>query len=155
GHRKAGRPRRRLGQPQDRLRRRRGRGRNQAQESARSRCSGDRRGRVPCDAGGRMSGPTSADPAREQGRATILVFGKVTGAFFLPSEQSEAMSLGLTGEVRNLPEGAVEAIVEGERQYVEQFADWCKRGPPQAVVESTHVRWAAFKGEFRTFMVAR
>jgi acylphosphatase len=95
------------------------------------------------------------DPTREQVRATILVLGKVIGVFFRASAQSEGMRLGLNGEVRNLPEGAVEAIVEGERQAVESFAAWCKLGPPMAAVDSVHVRYAAPKGEFRTFMIAR
>jgi len=97
----------------------------------------------------------AADPSREPVRAVVIVMGKVQGVFFRASAQAEGMRLGLHGEVRNLPEGAVEAIVEGERRAVDEFIAWCRRGPPSAEVEDVHIRWSVHKGEFRTFVVAR
>ena len=55
----------------------------------------------------------------------------------------------------NLPDGSVEAIVEGPKERIEDFIAWCRRGPPSAEVENVRVRWSAARGEFRTFMVAR
>jgi len=98
---------------------------------------------------------TTIDPTREQVRAVILISGKVHGVFFRASAQSEAMGLSLVGEVRNLPDARVEAIVEGERRAVEEFVAWCRKGPPMATVEGVDVRWSAPRGEFRTFVVAR
>jgi len=79
----------------------------------------------------------------------------VQGVFYRASAQQEAMRLGLCGEIRNLPDGCVEAIVEGPKERVEEFIAWCHNGPPAARVEHVRVRWSAATGEFRTFMVAR
>ena len=88
-------------------------------------------------------------------RADLLISGRVQGVFYRASAQQEAMRLGLVGEVRNIPDGQVEAIVEGPKERVEEFIDWCRQGPPSAEVESVRVRWSKALGEFRTFMVAR
>jgi len=88
-------------------------------------------------------------------RADLLISGRVQGVFYRASAQQEAMRLGLVGEVRNLPDGQVEAIVEGAKERVEEFIDWCRQGPPSADVENVRVRWSKALGEFRTFMVAR
>jgi len=88
-------------------------------------------------------------------RADAVVSGRVQGVFYRGSAQQEAMRLGLVGEVRNLPDGSVEVIVEGPKDRVEDFIAWCRRGPPSAEVEDVRVRWSAPRGEFRTFMVAR
>jgi acylphosphatase len=88
-------------------------------------------------------------------RATILIAGMVQGVFYRASAQQEAMRLGLLGEVRNLPDGGVEVIAEGDRSAIEELVAWCKRGPSAARVDAVEVRWAAATGEFRTFRVAR
>jgi acylphosphatase len=88
-------------------------------------------------------------------RADLLISGQVQGVFYRASAQQEAMRLGLFGEIGNLPDGSVEAVVEGPRERIEEFIEWCKRGPPRADVENVRVRWSAPSGEFRTFMVAR
>jgi len=88
-------------------------------------------------------------------RAEIVVRGRVQGVFFRASAQQEALRLGLTGEVRNLPDGSVEAIVEGEKKAVDEFVAWCRRGPPSAEVEDVQVKLGPPRGEFRTFTVAR
>ena len=86
-------------------------------------------------------------------RAELLISGMVQGVFYRASAQQEAQRLGLTGEVRNLPDGNVEAVVEGPRERVDEFIAWCRRGPPSARVEDVRVRWSKARGEFRTFMV--
>jgi acylphosphatase len=88
-------------------------------------------------------------------RAEVLITGRVQGVFYRASAQQEGMRLSLLGEVRNLPDGSVEAVVEGPRERIEEFIDWCKRGPPSAEVEDVRVRWSKALGEFRTFMIAR
>jgi acylphosphatase len=88
-------------------------------------------------------------------RADLLISGRVQGVFYRASAQQEAMRLGLCGEIRNLPDGRVEAIVEGAKERIEEFIDWCRRGPPFAEVEAVGVRWSAASGTFRTFMVKR
>jgi acylphosphatase len=86
-------------------------------------------------------------------RAELLIEGRVQGVFYRASAQQEAQSLGLQGEIRNLPGGAVEAIVEGPKERVDEFIAWCRRGPPSAKVENVQVRWGPARGEFRTFIV--
>jgi acylphosphatase len=88
-------------------------------------------------------------------RADLYITGRVQGVFYRASAQQEAMRLGLVGEIRNLPDGNVEAVVEGLKDRIEEFIEWCKEGPPAAQVENVRVRWSAARGEFRTFMVAR
>jgi acylphosphatase len=88
-------------------------------------------------------------------RAEIVVRGRVQGVFFRASAQQEGLSLGLTGEIRNLPDGSVEAIVEGEKRAVDDFVAWCRRGPPAAQVEDVEVRQRTCRDEFRTFTVTR
>jgi acylphosphatase len=96
-----------------------------------------------------------SDPVREVVRAVVVVSGKVQGVFFRGSAQAEGMRLGLLGEVRNLPDRSVEAIVEGERHAVEEFIAWCRKGPGMAQVEAVEISWSSPRGEFRTFVVAR
>jgi len=88
-------------------------------------------------------------------RASLLIRGKVQGVFFRESARREAERLGVTGWVRNLPEGEVEAVVEGERDAVEAFVQWCHRGPPQARVDGVAVKDAAPTGAFPFFTVER
>jgi acylphosphatase len=88
-------------------------------------------------------------------RAEIVVRGRVQGVFYRASAQQEALALGLTGEVCNLPDGAVEAVVEGQRRAVDDFIAWCKRGPPHARVEDVEVKLGSCRDEFRTFTIAR
>ncbi len=92
---------------------------------------------------------------RDSVRAEIVVKGRVQGVFFRASAQQEGLQLGLTGEVRNLPDGSVEAIVEGEKRAVDDFVDWCRRGPPSAEVEDVQVKLRPPRDEFRTFTVGR
>jgi acylphosphatase len=88
-------------------------------------------------------------------RATLVISGLVQGVFYRASAQKEASRLGLVGEIRNLPGGNVEAIAEGEKAAIEEFATWCRRGPPAARVHDVEISWAEPTGEFRAFRVTR
>ena len=87
-------------------------------------------------------------------RADLLISGRVQGVFYRASAREEAIRLGLAGEIRNLPDGRVEAVVEGARERIEEFIAWCRRGPPSAEVDDVEVRWAAASGQFKSFRVA-
>jgi acylphosphatase len=69
----------------------------------------------------------------------VVIRGEVQGVGFRWSAQTEAQRLGLSGWVRNLPTGEVEAEAEGVPQSVAAFVAWCKRGPPSARVETVAV----------------
>ncbi len=60
---------------------------------------------------------------------------------------------GVTGWVRNLPDGRVEAIVEGPEESVKKVIEWAHRGPPMAVVKKVEVIWEPYKGEFSSFQI--
>lgn len=69
-------------------------------------------------------------------RTRVLVSGRVQGVFFRDSTREKARALGLSGWVRNLPDGRVEAIFEGDGDRVEEMLSWCKEGPPEARVQN-------------------
>jgi acylphosphatase len=88
-------------------------------------------------------------------RADVTISGRVQGVFFRASAREEALRLRLTGEVRNLSDGSVNAVAEGEREDVEAFVAWCGRGPPAARVERAEVAWSEATGEFAGFRITR
>jgi len=65
----------------------------------------------------------------------------------------EAKQLGVTGWVRNISDGRVEAIFEGEQENVKALIEFCKRGPPGARVTNVDIIWESYTGEFRNFEV--
>lgn len=75
------------------------------------------------------------------------------GVFFRASTQREAKRLGLTGWVKNLPDGAVEFLAEGEEQELKELLAWAQRGPSAARVERVDSRWRSFTGEFVDFRI--
>lgn len=69
----------------------------------------------------------------------VVVRGDVQGVFFRDSAQSEAEKRGVAGWVTNRPDGAVEAVFEGDPADVQALVDFCKDGPSQADVEDVDV----------------
>ena len=69
----------------------------------------------------------------------INVSGQVQGVFFRRSTKLEAEKLGIVGWARNLDGGSVEVMAEGDREKVDEFVKWCKKGPPFAKVEKVEV----------------
>jgi acylphosphatase len=86
-------------------------------------------------------------------RAHILIEGKVQGVFFRSETQKHAQLNNLTGWVRNLYDGRVEAVLEGEARAVDKMIAWCHKGPPYAVVKKVEVKKENFKDEFNTFSI--
>ncbi|MCD6278115.1 MAG: acylphosphatase [Desulfurococcales archaeon] len=86
-------------------------------------------------------------------RAHLRIYGLVQGVFFRSTMKQVANRLGVTGWVRNLPDGSVEAVVEGPEDKVEEIIRWAHRGPPLARVEKVDVEWQRYKGEFRDFRI--
>ncbi len=83
----------------------------------------------------------------------MTVRGRVQGVFFRASAQREAKRLGLTGWVRNRPDGAVELCVEGEEEELKEMLSWANRGPSAARVEKVDVRWRSYVGDFAEFRI--
>lgn len=84
-------------------------------------------------------------------RAHLFVAGYVQGVFFRHSMAQQARTKELSGWVKNLPDGRVEAVIEGEEVAVRWLVEWCKQGPAHATVENVEVSWEAFSGDFSGF----
>ena len=67
-------------------------------------------------------------------RVRLRITGRVQGVWYRGATEAEARSLGVDGWVRNLPDGSVEALVEGEQAAVQALVDWSRTGPPGARV---------------------
>jgi len=89
----------------------------------------------------------------EKRRAHVIISGRVQGVFFRASTRDEAHRLGINGWVRNLPNGDVEALFEGDKTAVAQMLLWCHKGPPYAVVHKVEVTYAPFIGDQQGFRV--
>ncbi len=68
-------------------------------------------------------------------RTRALISGRVQGVFFRDSTRERAEALGLSGWVRNTPDGGVEAVFEGPEDRVAEMISWCEEGPPMARVQ--------------------
>jgi acylphosphatase len=84
-------------------------------------------------------------------RAHVFVSGRVQGVFFRSETELQAKVLNVTGWVRNLADGRVEAVFEGEETNVRQLVDFCKRGPLGARVTNAKAVWETYTGEFDSF----
>jgi acylphosphatase len=84
-------------------------------------------------------------------RAHVYVNGLVQGVYFRASVREQAFEYGVKGWIRNLPDGRVEAVFEGEREIVERLIEFCRHGPPRARVSDVHVEWQQYAGEFIHF----
>lgn len=89
----------------------------------------------------------------EKVRVHFFVAGKVQGVFFRSETKEKAQQLGLTGWVKNLADGRVEIVAEGERGRVEELVNWAKRGPAIARVNGLDVDWQEYQGEFENFEI--
>ncbi len=87
-------------------------------------------------------------------RAHIWVSGKVQGVWYRATTVDEARKLGLTGWVRNLPDGRVEIVAEGPKELLDRLIVWCREGPPLAIVDDVKVIWESYSGEFLSFTLA-
>ncbi len=86
-------------------------------------------------------------------RAHLRIYGRVQGVFFRAYMREEAKKLGVTGWVRNLPDGSVEAVVEGEEDKVRELIKWAHKGSPLARVDKVDVEWGDYKGEYSDFSI--
>jgi acylphosphatase len=88
-------------------------------------------------------------------RAKITISGTVQGVFFRREIVDLARRLGLTGWTRNLRDGRVEVLVEGERDKIGELIKFCHTGPALARVKDVEVQWSDYQGEFRNFRITR
>ena len=86
-------------------------------------------------------------------RVEITVHGRVQGVAFRWYTRKQALSLGLTGWVRNRPDGSVQILAEGPRGDLDTFCDWTARGPDHARIDRQDIAWSEASGKFDTFLV--
>ncbi len=87
----------------------------------------------------------------ENCRIKVIISGLVQGVFFRASTREMAVSKGLKGWVRNLPDGNVEALFEGPIDIVEEAVKWCHRGPRGASVVNVKESLGEYSGQFDRF----
>ncbi|MBI4358958.1 MAG: acylphosphatase [Candidatus Omnitrophica bacterium] len=83
----------------------------------------------------------------------LLISGFVQGVFFRASVAQSARALKLSGFVRNLSNGSVELVAEGQEEALRTIAEWCRRGPPGAQVKDVHEEWGDAEGRFEGFQI--
>jgi len=86
-------------------------------------------------------------------QAHAVITGQVQGVSFRYYTYHEALKSGLKGWVRNLRDGRVEALFEGEHESIERVLAWCRLGPPSAQVEEVQVEWQSPSGKLAGFQV--
>jgi acylphosphatase len=81
----------------------------------------------------------------------LHIRGRVQGIFYRASARQEAKRLGLTGWVRNCPDGSVELLAQGPRPLCEELLRYCHEGPPGAQVDEIDVSWGEPSAECAGF----
>ena len=84
-------------------------------------------------------------------RARLLISGIVQGVGYRWSCRREGQGIGVTGWVRNLDDGRVEAVVQGTKEQVERLIKWCYRGPSEARVSDIAVAYEDTLEDFKDF----
>jgi acylphosphatase len=84
---------------------------------------------------------------------SVRITGKVQGVFFRQSAREQARRLGLTGFVRNDPDGSVYAEIAGAPEATQAFIAWCHKGPAHARVDAVHVQPSDPKISFDGFEI--
>jgi acylphosphatase len=86
-------------------------------------------------------------------RTSVIVHGRVQGVAFRHHTCQRALELGVTGWVRNLPDGSVEGLFEGDGAAVATLVEWCRSGPPAAQVQRLDLSEENYTGEFDRFSI--
>jgi acylphosphatase len=90
---------------------------------------------------------------KQKVRAHIFIGGRVQGVFFRQNTLIQARSLGVKGWVRNLADGSVEAVFEGDEPAVNKVVAYCHYGPKNAEVQKVEVSYENYSGKFDDFKI--
>jgi len=88
-------------------------------------------------------------------RIRLLISGRVQGVFFRDNTRKKAKEFGLKGWVKNLENGQVEIVAEGQEEDIESLIQWAKKGPLLARVDDLKVKEEQCKEEFNYFEIKR
>ena len=83
----------------------------------------------------------------------VFVSGRVQGVFYRSNTRKKAKELGLKGWVRNLHDGRVEIMAEGEEERLKELVEWCKKGPGLAFVKNIEVEWNDYAEKYEDFSI--
>ena len=86
-------------------------------------------------------------------RVRLIVTGRVQGVFFRQSLKAKAKQNNIFGWVKNLQDGRVETILEGNEENIRILVEWAHSGPANAIVENVEIHNEKFDDEFRKFDV--
>ena len=86
-------------------------------------------------------------------RVHVYISGRVQGVFFRAAARLAAVDLNLAGWVRNMDDGRVEAVLEGENADVDKMIAWCRVGPSAARVDKVTVNDEHYTGGFSGFSI--
>jgi acylphosphatase len=100
-----------------------------------------------------MSATKHMDVFQQTVRVRAHVTGRVQGVYYRAETRKQASQLGLTGWVRNLPDGRVEILAEGEEQSLRQLIAWCRQGPPRSRVDLVEEFPEEYTGEYDSFEI--
>lgn len=89
----------------------------------------------------------------EKARAHLLIEGIVQGVFYRAYTRNIAAKLGLSGWVRNLYDGRVEAVFEGGRRVIELAVEECRRGPQGSRVTGIDIEWEEIREDLQGFEI--
>lgn len=88
-----------------------------------------------------------------EARVHVIFRGRVQGVFFRANAKRKANELNVYGWIRNLRNGAVEAVFEGEKRNIEALIEWCRKNQPYAAVDDVEMEWKEFRKEFNEFKI--
>jgi len=86
-------------------------------------------------------------------RIHAFISGIVQGVFFRSETRRIAKNLDIKGWIKNLPDGRVEVVIEGEKDKIDKLIEFLKQGPPAASVNKVDVKTENYKGEFEDFTI--
>jgi len=89
----------------------------------------------------------------ERTSVRLRIEGIVQGVYFRWHTREKALALGVKGWVRNLADGSVEVMAEGESEPLQKLVEWCHHGPPEAIVRHVEARWEDWAGRFQSFEI--
>lgn len=83
----------------------------------------------------------------------VYISGRVQGVYFRDSTREQALILGINGWVRNLPDGRVEAVFQGDDDKIQKMLEWCRQGSPMSRVEDVQVEDITELPEYKGFRI--
>jgi acylphosphatase len=86
-------------------------------------------------------------------KAHVFVSGNVQGVFFRSETKYKADKHHVTGWIRNIPDGRVEATFEGEEEDVRKLIEFCRTGPPAARINTVTITWQRYAGDYTSFEI--